>query len=190
MPRTEEQFKGIREEKKALIMRVALELFATNGFHGTTISSIAQKAGISKGLIYNYFDSKEDLIRAIIYSGLENIGDLMDPNHDGVITGEEMEYLLDSFFDFLQRDVNFWKLYFSLLLQVPILNLVEDKLNKIIRNYIVMLKDYFESKGCEDPYTEAILFGATLDGIGMNYIANAELFPVDNIKKRILKKYK
>lgn len=190
MPRTKEQFQGIREEKKALIMRVALELFATNGFHGTTISSIAEKAGISKGLVYNYFDSKEDLIRVIIYSGLESIGDLMDPNHDGVITGEEMENLLDSFFDFLQRDLNFWKLYFSLLLQIPIFNLVKDKLNEIIKNYIGMLEAYFETKGCEDPYTEAILFGATLDGIGFNYIANADLFPVDKIKKRILTKFK
>jgi len=190
MPRTPQQFEGIREEKKSLIMRVALELFASNGFYGTTISSIAKEAGISKGLIYNYFDSKEELIREIIYSGLENIDKLMDPNQDGVLTEDEMEYLLDRFFGLLQDDVNFWKLYFSLLVQAPIIKLVESRLTDVVKNYIGLLQAYFESKGCEDPYTEALLFGAMLDGIGMNYIANAELFPVDKIKERILKKYK
>lgn len=189
MPRTQQQFEGIREEKKALIMRVALELFATNGFHATTISSIANNAGISKGLIYNYFDSKEDLIRAIIYAGLENIGELMDPNNDGMLTEDEMEYLLDRFFELLEKDLNFWKLYFTLFVQAPVIRLVEKRLNNVIKEYIRMLTNYFEVKGCEDPYTEALLFGALLDGIGMNYITNSELFPVEKIKKRILQKY-
>lgn len=189
MPRTPQQFEDIREEKKSLIMRVALELFATNGFHGTTISNIASEAGISKGLIYNYFRSKEELIKEIIYSGLDNIGKLMDPNHDGVITKDEMEYLLDRFFELLQKDVNYWKLYFTLLVQAPIIRLVEKKLATVIRNYIKLLQTYFESKGCEDPYIEALLFGATLDGIAMNYIANSELLPVEKVKKIILQKY-
>lgn len=189
MPRTEQQFEGIREEKKALIMRTALELFATNGFHGTTISSIAKKADISKGLLYNYFESKEDLMKAIIYTGLENIDKLMDPNKDGILTGDELEFLLDRYFKLLNEDTCFWRLYFTLLLQEPILKLVEEKLAKIIGSYIGLLKDYFESQGCEDPYNEAVVFGALLDGIGMNYVAYPEIFQVEKIKERILKKY-
>ena len=62
-PRTKQQFEDIREEKRSLIMKVALELFAEEGYHNTSISKIASRAGISKGLLYNYFDSKEDLIK-------------------------------------------------------------------------------------------------------------------------------
>lgn len=189
MPRTLKQFEGIREEKKALIMNVALELFATNGFHATTISSIATKAGISKGLIYTYFKSKEDLIRAIIYEGLENIDKLMDPNNDGVLTQDEMKYLLDRFFELLENDLYFWKLYFSLFVQEPVIRLVEKRLNYVVKEYLQLLTNYFSERDCEDPYTEALLFGALLDGIGMNYITNSELFPVEKIKKRILQKY-
>ena len=61
-PRTSKQVSKIRQEKKELIMEVSLELFAENGFHATSISKIAKKAGISKGLAYNYFESKKDIL--------------------------------------------------------------------------------------------------------------------------------
>ena len=65
-PRTPKQFEEIREEKKTLIMDVALEHFANEGYHNTTINHIAKHAGISKGLMYNYFESKEELLAEII----------------------------------------------------------------------------------------------------------------------------
>ncbi|HET6559885.1 MAG TPA: TetR/AcrR family transcriptional regulator, partial [Prolixibacteraceae bacterium] len=68
MPRTTVQFEAIREEKRKLILETALELFAENGYHGTSISHITKKAGISKGLLYNYFVSKEDVLKNIIRS--------------------------------------------------------------------------------------------------------------------------
>ena len=71
-PRTEHQFEQIREARKHDIMVAALELFAAEGFHTTSISKIAARAGISKGLIYNYYSSKEDLIKSIIFSSRES----------------------------------------------------------------------------------------------------------------------
>ncbi|MDZ7738173.1 MAG: TetR/AcrR family transcriptional regulator [Bacteroidales bacterium] len=189
MPRTARQYENIREERKALIMRTALELFASKGYYGTTISSIAGKAGISKGLLYNYFESKEELIKTIIFSGLENIERLLDPDGDGIISYKEMESLLDRFFALLEEDLLYWRLYFSLFVQSPVIALVEDRLTEVIQNYTGMLQGYFESRGCDDPHSEALLFGALLDGIGFNYISNPGLFPVEKIKKVILKKY-
>ncbi|HRW21852.1 MAG TPA: helix-turn-helix domain-containing protein, partial [Bacteroidales bacterium] len=61
-PRTPEQFEEIRLSKHKLILDTAMKLFASSGYHNTSISKIAKEAGISKGLIYNYFDSKEDLL--------------------------------------------------------------------------------------------------------------------------------
>ncbi|HDZ41860.1 MAG TPA: TetR/AcrR family transcriptional regulator [Bacteroidetes bacterium] len=189
MPRTPQQFEGIREERKSSIMLTALGLFAKNGFHGTTISTIAREAGISKGLLYNYFESKDDLIKTIIYSGLDKLDRLVDPDKDGVLTGDEMEYFLDKFFGMLQHDISFWKLYFTLFVQEPVIKLVRDRLAESVNKYIALLVAYFKGREFEDPYTEAVLFGAMLDGIAINYIANSELFPVEKIKERILQKY-
>ena len=72
MPKTEEQFEEIRYVKKKLIMESALNIFAINGYDNTSISEIAKSAGISKGLMYNSFASKDNLHKAILLSGLEN----------------------------------------------------------------------------------------------------------------------
>ncbi|GFE59623.1 TetR/AcrR family transcriptional regulator [Geobacter sp. AOG2] len=51
--------------KREEIVRVALELIAEKGFHGAPIALIANKADVSVGTIYNYFESKDDLINVL-----------------------------------------------------------------------------------------------------------------------------
>lgn len=188
-PRTEKQFEDIREEKKNLIMNVALELFAADGFYSTTISKIANEAGISKGLLYNYFESKDDLIRTIIFAGLDDIDKFIDPDRDGILTREELVFAIDKLFDLMKEDIHFWKLYFTLFVQTPVLRLVEGRLQEIVGKYISMLTAYFESRNCDDPEAEALIFGAMLDGIGMHFIANSVNFPIERVKKRLMELY-
>ena len=61
-PKTVVQNKIIRQEKKDLILRTALIVFAQEGYHASSVNKIADKANISKGLLYTYFESKEDLL--------------------------------------------------------------------------------------------------------------------------------
>ena len=117
MPRTKEQVDEMRKKKRDLIMSVSLELFAENGYHATSISHIAQKAGISKGLMYNYFESKKKLLEDLILHGYNSIFENLDVNHDGILTKEEYIYFIDQSFNLLQHNLSHWKLFFSLLLQ-------------------------------------------------------------------------
>ena len=43
------------------ILQAALHLFAVKGYHETSISSVAERAGVGKGTLYWYFSSKEEL---------------------------------------------------------------------------------------------------------------------------------
>ena len=56
-----ELFKKIREEKRRRILTASVNGFAKKGFDHTTVNEIAQKAEISVGSLYKYFDSKQDL---------------------------------------------------------------------------------------------------------------------------------
>lgn len=47
-------------------MAAAKEVFAAKGFHATTIADIAKQAGMAYGLVYWYFDSKDDLFHALM----------------------------------------------------------------------------------------------------------------------------
>ena len=48
-------------DKKQRILDAALEVFAQKSYHGASMSNIAKLAGVSKGLIYNYFTNKESI---------------------------------------------------------------------------------------------------------------------------------
>lgn len=66
MPRTEESNQRIREEQSRRIILAATKVFAHKGLVATKMSDIATEAGISYGLLYHYFDSKETIFRAAL----------------------------------------------------------------------------------------------------------------------------
>jgi AcrR family transcriptional regulator len=54
-----------KQLKKIHIIKAASQVFAKKGFSGTVMADIAVQAGIGKGTVYEYFDSKEDLFFAV-----------------------------------------------------------------------------------------------------------------------------
>lgn len=188
-PRTEIQFEKIREQRQTLIMNVALELFANNGFHSTSISNIARQAEISKGLIYNYFENKEDLLIKIMNRGLEELLQSFDPNNDGILTDEEFVFFIHENFRILQENIQYWKLYFSIFLQPKVFSIMKDKFFIIIESLIKILENYYKNKGVENPALEARMYGAFLDGISINYIMDPDSFPLEEVKKYIIEKF-
>jgi AcrR family transcriptional regulator len=116
-PRTPKQFQDMRDEKKTHIMNVALEHFANEGYPNTTISHIAKHAGISKGLMYNYFESKEDLLAAILSRSMGEISNYFDPDRDGILSEEEFELFIRRYFLIIKENLSFWRLYYQLLQQ-------------------------------------------------------------------------
>ena len=59
-----------KEARPAELMAAALELFVEKGFVGTRLEDVAARAGVSKGTLYLYFDSKEALFKAVIREGI------------------------------------------------------------------------------------------------------------------------
>src|SRR5215213_4392263 len=57
----------VAKDKRATIFQAALELIAERGFHGAPMSLVAKRAGVSAGIIYHYFASKEELIHALYH---------------------------------------------------------------------------------------------------------------------------
>lgn len=73
MPRSKEQNEQIKEERRSQILSQALRLFASRGLAATKIADIAAAAGVSQGLIYHYFDSKEAIFTELIRHAYDGI---------------------------------------------------------------------------------------------------------------------
>jgi AcrR family transcriptional regulator len=59
-----------KDARPGELMSAALEVFAERGFAATRLEEVAQRAGVSKGTVYLYFDSKEALFKAAVESAV------------------------------------------------------------------------------------------------------------------------
>ena len=64
-------------DKGEAILKAALELFVERGFHGTSVPSVAERAGVAAGTIYHYFASKEALVNVLYKQWKAAIGALV-----------------------------------------------------------------------------------------------------------------
>jgi AcrR family transcriptional regulator len=69
--------KAGKDERRDAIVAIAKEVFATNGYAGTSMSNIAARVGGSKATLYSYFKSKEELFAAVVEKKCEKIGKLL-----------------------------------------------------------------------------------------------------------------
>ncbi len=68
---------GYKEEAKRRIVSVALDVFAEKGYDQTTMEDIGNRLGVSKGALYLYFKSKEELFRAITEQSQDQLRELL-----------------------------------------------------------------------------------------------------------------
>lgn len=89
--------------KKEKILEVAEELFGQKGFSGTSISDIASAAGVSKSLIFHYFESKNKIIENLLNSKLskmeESISEIFEDKNLAPI--EKILSFVDDYVKFL-----------------------------------------------------------------------------------------
>ena len=189
MPKTEEQVKEIRDTKIELIKKSALELFANEGYHNTSILKIAQKANVSKGLLYNYFDSKEALLKAIIKEQTTKMWENFDPNKDGILTEKEFLHYIEYSFDVVKDNVEYWRLYSVIALKPGILKIFEHDFDDIYGYIFKLMSEFFRNHNCEDPEAEILFFSSLMKGAIIQYIASPFHFSLEKIKNKIIKYY-
>lgn len=110
--RYKEAFERATDERKEKILEVGIKEFASKGYEKANINIIAKKAGISIGLMYKYFSTKEDLFITCIQRGMSILDDAIDEilqSDDKLIV--KAEKLIRTTCQLSQRDANYVKLY-------------------------------------------------------------------------------
>jgi len=69
-PRQDRRWTRRKEARPAELISAALDLFVERGFAATRLEDVAARAGVSKGTLYLYFPSKEDLFKAVVRGGI------------------------------------------------------------------------------------------------------------------------
>jgi AcrR family transcriptional regulator len=189
MPRTKEQFRKIREVTKTKILNSALELFARKGYSNTSISDIAKSARISKGLAYNYFESKQNIVESVIEILFLEIGNMFVALENVKDPFDKIQKVIDSTFEMIKENEDFWRLYTSLLMQIETKEIVEKIAGNFMGEAFKELEKIFRKMKIKNPASEAKIFGAILDGISFHILFMGNEYPIEKMRKFFKKKY-
>lgn len=193
-PRAFEQNRQMRERSSAAIRRAALELFIEKGFHAASIAEIAKRAGVSKGLIYNYYPSKDELLQELMEDRLREAA----ATYAGVPAGggpeEKLRYIVDSSVEQIVKNHELYRLYFALLLQpgaTPALRRAEEALAPEFARIMEQLVALFAQSGSDAPPLDALVFQSALNGLALGLLVKGPdaPFPTDAVKRRLLRRF-
>ncbi len=85
-------------DKRRLILDAAIRVFARRGFHACRVSDVADEAGVAYGLVYHYFDSKEEILNTLFRERWQLMLDAIvgiDKNND--VSARDKLYMVASF---------------------------------------------------------------------------------------------
>ena len=182
MARTKEQNERMTMATRKKIMEAGLVLFAQKGFALTSIKDIAEAAGISTGLIYRHFSSKEDLFNSLIADTIEELNkfiqilDSYDSPKQAIV---EMTASLIGDIHFSNELSRYFLIVIRSMLEEEVLSQI-DEFRKSILSLYDKTKDLIKEgqKRGEfkqgNPYKYTLLFFSIIQGM-----ANMKLFMGD-----------
>ncbi|MFM1876040.1 MAG: hypothetical protein RL266_1777 [Bacteroidota bacterium] len=151
-------------EKQENILKAALKLFATQGYASTSTSKVAKEAGVSEGLIFRHFESKEGLLSAILEMGHE----LMKHKMADILTTSDPKEMLRKYielpFKIHNSEYEMWRLMYALKWQTNGYD------TTIMEPMKLLLKNAFGKLGYENPDAEVELLLMFLDGAATSFL--------------------
>lgn len=175
-PRNEEQNAMIKDERREQILSAALKVFATRGFAATKISDIVAKAGMSHGLIYHYFKSKEEIFFELVSRALSTSGESLlvvealplSPLQKVRETAKSILSGIDQW-----EDTSY---YFLIVIHASMMEMTAEEKKKVfshsqvaVESMMRMLKQGQEMGEVRqgDPLEMAIMFFAAIQGVAL-----------------------
>jgi len=128
-------------------------------------------------LMYNYFESKEELLVSLFDDYFRLLAALLNPNNGNEITNDEMESFFGALTRSLREKHEYWLLFFQLSMQPDVLRLIVSKLHNAgtMIEHRNLLFNYFVER-FENADEEFLLFNAFIKGFSLIYVLGPEHF--------------
>lgn len=189
MPRTAEQNEQIRQATRTAIVEAAMTCFAQNGYAHTSIRQIAAQAGISTGLMYHYFESKEALLEAVFENCMAILSGVLVDAYRQAEPGERISSLLRAMFAMLEDDREFWALFQMLRSQPAITAVVGDAFRRWTRRLRNLFTVELRGAGRDEPEVDALILYSLIEGTIQQYLLDPDEYPLSTVAERIVGEY-
>ena len=177
-------------DKREQLIEIATKLFSEKGYENTPLSEVCEKANVSKGLISHHFKSKDGLLREIFMKTTQLIVGINESVETDQTPKERLVDLLESFFSQLEKDKLFFQFNMNVIVQPSTREILSDLIKERSSYIFKKTKEIFDQIDLENSLVRSHLFIAELDGIALNYLAIYDDFPLEQIKKQVIEKYR
>lgn len=186
-PRSKRLSEEMRGKTREAILSASLELFAKRGYSATTTEQIASQAGISKGLIFTHFETKQDILLAIFDEQFERIMPRFFQEDDARPAKDRLLGIIDSWLEFIKNDPMLVRLSLHLNLDDEYRKLMRNKKTiAYFDNFVAQMTKMVKDSGSDKPELDTFILMFMFDGIVANYTVAPELFPIDAIKNHFV----
>ena len=192
MPRTPEENERIRQKAIENIRHKAMELFINQGYHATSISDIAKEAEISKGLLYNYFKGKEDLLATIVEERIIKLIEVMEGALALDTPADQLKYVVNHAIDNVYTNPQVHRFFLHLQTQPEADKELIKYSKRIVEEKARQFElqcEMFENLGVANPRERSLYFSSTLQGVMLMIATYPQKFPVEEIKTQIIEKF-
>lgn len=189
MPRTATANRQLRETARLKIIESALAVFASAGYGQSSMRAIATHAGVSNGLAYHYFDSKEALVGAVFDHCMGLLSQTIEDVYITFLPPNRLPALVDALLDQLVAERDFWALFYMLRAQPDVMAALGDE----FREWTGRLRDLFitnlRAADRPDPIVDGYLLYSMLEGTIQQYLLDPKNYPLNKVKVAIKKIY-
>lgn len=99
------------QDKRDRILLAACKVISEKGYQASTIEMIAERAEVSKGLVYRYYSSKETLTKELINSMFDRLAEkISDSMHQDLDVLEIIEIHIQSYLEFMEKNKEFFNM--------------------------------------------------------------------------------
>jgi AcrR family transcriptional regulator len=172
------------------IRDAARTLFARRGYAATSMRAIADAADVSLGLAYNYFSGKEDLLRAVVEDGIEQVRATLDELDGSAPPDERLRRFVHASLGAVRRHRAFWQVLYGLRQQPDAVEALRAELGALHDEVHARLRGLFAALGAEAPDVSARLLFAALDGVGQHYVRAPESYPLDAVAQQMVDRFR
>ncbi|MFF2527961.1 TetR/AcrR family transcriptional regulator [Brevibacillus sp. NPDC058079] len=192
MPRTPAENERIRQAAKDKIHAAAMTLFIKKGYHATSIDDVAKQAQISKGLLYNYYKGKEELLAAMVQIRIEEVKEVMEAATKLATPHEQLRHIVDGALDNVYQRPDVYRFYLNLQTQPEddrVLASYREQLNEESRRQFEVQCRIFKQLGVKQPRLRSLYFSSALQGAMLMIRTYPEGFPVEEMKEQMIREY-
>ena len=178
----------MRRAARDKILAGSLDVFAERGFAAASMQEIADQSGVSKGLLYHYFDSKEELLVAAIRSRLDSLLEVTDRIGRYEAPADRLAGLIDGLIQHVVERPAVFRLYLTLTMQTSVgaRERAGADLREPLEAYLRRIQDLFGELGSSDAEVDALLFRSALLGICLRLAAGETEVPIAALRARLL----